>query len=75
MRVEVSTDGEFRASVPQVLIDLSAAVEGRIVSEFDVSPDGAGFFMLHEVTQDPPPPQLVFVPDFAQELRERVPVD
>jgi serine/threonine-protein kinase len=50
MVVDVKTAPSFTASIPRPLFDL----KGRFREEFDVTPDGQRFILVHELEDEPP---------------------
>jgi serine/threonine-protein kinase len=73
MAVSVDAQREFRAGQPQVLFSARYR-EGSVFgpAPYDVTPDGQRFLMLL-ADQDSPDPQIVYVPDWFDELKARVP--
>ena len=77
MRVTVETEPTFIAGIPEPLIEgdyVFAPGQGR---NWDVSLDGQRFLMLKSVgtgIEDAAPPQIIFVQNWFEELKERVPI-
>ncbi|MGH9365020.1 MAG: hypothetical protein ACRD1B_07125, partial [Thermoanaerobaculia bacterium] len=66
MAVPVQTGSAFSAGTPQVLF------EGHGLHSFDVLPDGQRFVMVQAPDKAAAPLQLVFVPDWSDELKFRL---
>jgi len=73
LAVPVETRPEFRAGMPKVLF-AGRYRQAQFVDSppYDVAPDGQHFLMVLE-GQDFPDPQVVYVPDWFEELKTRVP--
>ena len=70
--VDIEPGPEFRASRPRLLFELPAAATGTTIAQYDVATGGSGFI----VTLDPPETaaqlEIVYVPDWADEVREKL---
>jgi serine/threonine-protein kinase len=74
MVVPVRTAVEFAAEAPRTLFAGRYRQSGpQNPAAYAVTPDGQRFLMVLD-RQDLPAPQLVFVPNWFEELKERVPV-
>jgi hypothetical protein len=77
MSVAIQPRSGFAAGSPQVVFEgqYSAPQVGR---NYDVSPDGKRFLMIKEGppadASGTPPPQLIVVQNWFEELKQRVPI-
>jgi Tol biopolymer transport system component len=69
LAVPVATTPTFKAGVPVVLFD-----RGKRVHGYDVTPDGQRFVIAEDAETEPERLQIVFIPDWFQELKAKVPV-
>jgi serine/threonine-protein kinase len=69
LAVPVATTPRFKAGVPAVLFDRGKRVQG-----YDVTPDGQRFVIAEDAETEPERLQIVFIPDWFQELKAKVPV-
>jgi eukaryotic-like serine/threonine-protein kinase len=69
LAVPVATTPTFTAGVPAVLFD-----RRRRVLDYDVTPDGQRFVIAEGVETEPERPQIVYIPDWFEELKAKVPV-
>ena len=72
MRIQVNLEGGFRAGATETLFDTDLD-SGRLLGTYDVTADGLRFLMIREPEQDREASQIVVVPNFALELKEKVP--
>jgi serine/threonine-protein kinase len=79
MRVPVMTGSTFAAGTPSKLFDAPYFFGPGVVGRgrtYDVSPDGRRFLMIKErssVDEAAPSPRLIFVQNWREELKQRVP--
>jgi serine/threonine-protein kinase len=69
LAVPVATTPTFKAGVPAVLFD-----RGKRVLGYDVTPDGQRFVIAEDAETEPERLQIVFIPDWFEELKAKVPV-
>ena len=75
MAVPVTTTPTFSAGTPQVLFEGPFRSDGGYFRNYDVTPDGQRFVMVQEVERPPARvSQMVLVQNWAEELKQRVPV-
>jgi serine/threonine-protein kinase len=74
MSVPIESGATLRAGTPQVIFQgqFAAPLTGR---QYSVSPDGRRFLMIKDVATagNAPPPQIVVVQNWTEELKRRVP--
>jgi serine/threonine-protein kinase len=78
MRVAVDAGGEsWNASNPERLLPSRYFTSGGIARTYDVSRDGGRFLMIKQTGRDQngPPPQIVVVQDWLEELRRLAPTN
>jgi Tol biopolymer transport system component len=77
MAVPVTTTPAFKAGTPQPLFSLATYVFPANGRKYDISPDGRRFLFLKGVdavqAANAPAPPLVFVENWTEELKRRVP--
>jgi serine/threonine-protein kinase len=75
MAVPVTTTPTFAAGTPHVLFEGPFRVDGGAFRNYDVTPDGQRFLMVQEVQRPQARvSQMVLVENWAEELKQRVPV-
>ena len=66
MAVPVRTQPTFQSGSPQVLFEGPSWLD-------DITPDGQRFVMLQDSEEEAPAaPQIIYVPDFAEELKTKM---
>jgi hypothetical protein len=68
--VAVEAGATFRAGMPKPLFDDAFAGWGES-RNYDASPDGQRFLMIEQPDEVAAPNQIVVIPDFAAELRQK----
>jgi len=76
--VPIQLDSGFSAGSPRVIVDrpFAAALRGFGARMYDVSPDGQRFLLVKPVDgaqQKAPPPQIIVIQDWHEELKRLVP--
>ncbi len=70
--VEVQAGPQFRAGRPRLLFQVPFAEEATSVANYDVAPDGSRFIAVQGPQEKDPPQEVVYVPDWSSELREKL---
>jgi eukaryotic-like serine/threonine-protein kinase len=70
--VDVQLRPEFRAGRPRRLFELTLEEGDSGLPNFDVSPDGKRFLGIQGPKTVPAPLEVVYVPDWAEELRRKL---
>jgi serine/threonine-protein kinase len=74
MSVPIEPGAAFKAGTPQVLFKGQYATP-QFARQYSVSPDGRRFLLIKDATAsgDVPPPQVIVVQNWFEELKRRVP--
>jgi eukaryotic-like serine/threonine-protein kinase len=69
---DVQPGPQFAASRPRPLFQVPLAVESTSLANYDVAPDGSRFVAVQASPKKEPAREVVYVPDWADELREKL---
>jgi serine/threonine-protein kinase len=73
MVVSVQTEPSFQAGTPRVLFEVPQMNRSGLWRTYDVTPDGQRFIMSQNPEGTQEPLQIVYIPDWFEELKQLVP--
>jgi hypothetical protein len=71
--VSIQTEPNFEAGTPRTLFHVPRAWAAAITRRYDVTPDGKRFVMIQEPEKTAEPLQIVYIPDWFEELEQLAP--